>query len=262
MDKAERQRKIIDMLLEKKKVTTNELLDLFDASVETIRRDLNDLSVNGFVKKTYGGAVLASEDNKLSEFLAWNERNVRYSAEKNEIAEAVLGLVPDGSVIATDTGTTLYTLAHKLISKERLTVITSDIRIGQELAQVNSNQVYLIGGVLANAEQHTGGDLARLFLENFSVIDILLMSADGFTLEDGITTANSDVNSMKKVLIKKAEKVIALIDHSKFGHKALFKTCGLGEIDVLVTDNQSPADFIESIKKHGVEVVKAGDFNH
>ena len=54
----ERREKIKEILLTKKNVTVAEMADLFPSARETIRRDFESLSNEGFLIKTYGGASL------------------------------------------------------------------------------------------------------------------------------------------------------------------------------------------------------------
>ena len=59
----ERREKIKEVLLAKKNVTVAEMAELFGVSTETIRRDFEALSSEGFLIKTYGGASLLLKKN-------------------------------------------------------------------------------------------------------------------------------------------------------------------------------------------------------
>ncbi len=59
----ERREKIKEILLTKKNVTVAEMAELFSVSTETIRRDFELLSNEGFLIKTYGGASLLFKKN-------------------------------------------------------------------------------------------------------------------------------------------------------------------------------------------------------
>ena len=54
----ERRERIKEILLERKNVTVAEMADAFSVSTETLRRDNEVLSNEGFLIKTYGGASL------------------------------------------------------------------------------------------------------------------------------------------------------------------------------------------------------------
>lgn len=57
MLKEERQQHILNLFYENGKVAVDELAELFQASKDTIRRDLTVLEEEGFVKRVYGGAI-------------------------------------------------------------------------------------------------------------------------------------------------------------------------------------------------------------
>ena len=54
----ERKNEILAILQKEQRVLVSELSKRYDVTDETIRRDLEKLESEGYVKKTYGGAVL------------------------------------------------------------------------------------------------------------------------------------------------------------------------------------------------------------
>ena len=56
----ERKLKIIELLIQHKKVTVTELVSLFNVSSATIRSDLRELSDKGPIIRTHGGAIIES----------------------------------------------------------------------------------------------------------------------------------------------------------------------------------------------------------
>ena len=54
----ERKNEILSILQKEQRVLVSELSQRYNVTEETIRRDLEKLEREGFVKKTYGGAVL------------------------------------------------------------------------------------------------------------------------------------------------------------------------------------------------------------
>jgi DeoR family transcriptional regulator, ulaG and ulaABCDEF operon transcriptional repressor len=60
-------------------------------------------------------------------------------------------------------------------------------------------------------------------------------------------------------LIDRAEQVILLVDSSKFASSSGAIVCGLGEVDVLVTDGEIDAAVSKSIEQAGVRLIVATD---
>ncbi|MCT6593141.1 DeoR family transcriptional regulator, partial [Pantoea dispersa] len=68
----------IDLVRRQGSVSTEELVDHFEVSPQTIRRDLNDLADLNKIQRHHGGAALPYS----SENTAWQDRKMMWSAEK------------------------------------------------------------------------------------------------------------------------------------------------------------------------------------
>jgi len=233
----------------------DEVIRQFGVSIETVRRDFKELVKMGAAKKVYGGIQILSDNLLTSELENWNKRNDRYHEEKSLIAEKALELIPNGATIALDIGTTTYALAKLLGAKRNLTVIISSVRIACELVKNSSNEIFFIGGQLHKEEQVTMGTFTRDFLNHFASIDLFFIGADGFSLDCGITECSEAVADVKRQLIAMSEKNILLADHSKFGKKALFKSCPTENINTLITDGKTPEHYLDSLREFGINII-------
>ena len=102
----------------------SELSAYFAVSEETIRRDLEKLSEDGFVVKTYGGAVL-NEDNVVDmPFVIRKNTNV---AEKQIIGKLIAAMTQDGEHLMLDSSSTAASAARYLKAKNNLTIITNSV---------------------------------------------------------------------------------------------------------------------------------------
>ena len=99
----ERRNIILEQLQREKRVLVSELSTGFNVSEETIRRDLEKLSEDGFVIKTYGGAVLNENNYVDLPFVIRKNTNV---AEKQEIGKLISTLIQDGEHIMLDFSST------------------------------------------------------------------------------------------------------------------------------------------------------------
>ena len=93
----ERKNEILAILQKEQRVLVSELSKRYDVTDETIRRDLEKLEIEGFVKRTYGGAVLNKNKN-VDMPLRIREKTNR--DEKQIIAGLVAGLVEEGDLIS------------------------------------------------------------------------------------------------------------------------------------------------------------------
>ena len=107
MKRATRLNAILELLAEHGEVSVEGLVDRFEASAATIRRDLDSLAEQRLLTRTHGGAVAQSVAYELP---------VRYKShlrteQKERIALAARELVPPGAVVGLSGGTTTTALA-------------------------------------------------------------------------------------------------------------------------------------------------------
>src|SRR5699024_3138658 len=91
----------------------------------------------------------------------------------------------------------------------RVTVVTSGIYTALELADTPEITVILVGGMITNGSSSVEGTLGLDILDQVN-IDIMFTSANGFSFESGLTDFNLYEVELKKEMVKRAGKVVAL----------------------------------------------------
>lgn len=256
--KYDRLQRIKQLLTQQKRVSTAELSELFCVSIETIRRDLDLLESEGFIRKIYGGAELCEEGTPSLAMDEWNNRCRVSVAEKQCIAELAITLIPDNCTVVLDSGTTTYKVGSLLGVRHGLSVLTNSLHCAMAVSCHTDHDVYMIGGQLKKSELITTGILASDFLDCFSKIDVAVIGVDGFTLEDGVMDYSMDMCMIKQRFLRKSAKVIAVADHTKFGVRGNYRSCPLEQIDYLVTDTATDRRMLEAVSRTGVKVLLAG----
>ena len=251
MQAEERQKRIEEHLLKMEFASLEELSEMVDASVATVRRDLGVLEGKGTVQRTHGGAKLL---NPKSDEFAFNARDTHQLDEKEAIGRACVELIQPNQTIIIDAGTTCYHAARYLEAKSPQ-VFTNSLPVANLFAAANKLEVVVSGGVIY---PRLGVLVGPLAVEAFSRIraDVAIMSCGGITLE-GITNSHGLLIEIQKAMIAAARKVIFCIDSSKFGRQSISKLCDLEVIDTLVTDKAAPPDLVRGLRKRGVELVQA-----
>lgn len=100
-----RQQEILNILEKKKSITLRELMDLFQTSESTIRRDLTALHQQGKLVKVFGGAV-AVEDKFKTMDEAVSKREELNQKEKIKIAQYAASMIKPEAFVYLDAGTT------------------------------------------------------------------------------------------------------------------------------------------------------------
>jgi len=248
----ERRKLILDILQQKKRITVKELANRVNFSEATLRTDLKILEEEGLLTRTHGGAILNEDLPANSSF---SEREKKNRESKIIIAKKAIKLISHKDSILLDASTTALELARLLREKEiRLTVVTNGISTAIELKENPGINVILIGGMARIGSMAIEGLLGASILNKIN-IDTMFTSASGFTIEDGLTDFNVYEVELKKLMVEKADKVIALLDHTKIGtsSSAAFASCE--EIDTIITDKNLPEDFIKELSRYDIEVL-------
>ena len=240
---------ILSVLRRRGFVSIGGLAKSFQVSEQTVRRDLKALEHDGLVTRYHGGAGLPTGPSDRS----YENRKIRFAAEKKRIARAVAAQIPDDATVFIDIGTTMEAIAEALLDHQNLTVITNHLSVAIILSRHPKFQILLAGGILRHNDHATTGEAARVFLERFRVgygiFGIGAVNADGELLD--YNYRDIDVSTMAMRISRR--KFIAM-DHSKFEADAVVHVGSVADIDAIFTDRAPPDDVEAIIRRHGVTV--------
>ncbi|MBO4410125.1 MAG: DeoR/GlpR transcriptional regulator [Spirochaetales bacterium] len=262
--KNDRTAQIRQILFRDGKVSCSELVKMFDVTPATIRRDLSELEKEGQIRRTHGGAELLrrkeQEAREISVVPPWPARTYSCRKEKEAIARRISSLIPDNSTIFIDNGTTVFEVVKQITGHNNLTVISNSLRASEYLGMYPNIQVYFLGGKIAHSMLASSGIMASDCLSYFTSIDYCIVSADAFSIENGLREHFMETAILKKAIIDKSSVVIAALDHSKFGKTASAPicNCNVQDIDILVTDSAVPENILSSLREKRINVVVAG----
>ncbi|WAM34489.1 DeoR/GlpR family DNA-binding transcription regulator [Caldicellulosiruptor morganii] len=248
----ERRQKIMAMLNENKSVLVPELAKLFNVTEETIRRDLEKLEKEGFLKRTYGGAVLVENYNVDIPF---EFRNVTNIEGKKQIALTLIKYIEDGDTLVMDSSTSALQVAKLLKTKKKITVITNSEQIINELKVFEDNiKVISTGGTLRNRSLSLVGPIAENTLKSLNA-NKAIISCKGFDIEKGFTESNELEAQVKKIMIEIADQVFMIADHTKMNKTALVNIATLDDVDFIFTDKVLLPSQENAIREKNVEIV-------
>lgn len=250
-----RQEHILNLLNEKGEIQISELKEVFpQVSAMTLRRDLSMLEGKGMLIRTHGGAV---NIKKLSSIYGEEDAYFLRAAEnvdaKMSIAQKAVPFLDNGRSIYVDAGSTMMCLA-RLIPDEPFSILTSGVNIAMELTKKSKITIYHTGGQLNQNSLSSSGPTSMSMLD-FINIDIAFMAASGLTLENGFTVSNFFECELKKAVMKKAKKVIMMVDSSKFNKVLAFTFGTLADLDILISDDSLPEVISAKARELGVTIL-------
>src|SRR5262245_58101851 len=103
-----RQDKIAEYLQRVEFESLEEISKLVDASVPTVRRDLNVLEATGRFQRTHGGPRIT---NPRSDQFTFTTRDTHQLAEKEAIGKTCAELIQPNQTVIMDAGTTVFHVA-------------------------------------------------------------------------------------------------------------------------------------------------------
>lgn len=253
----QRRNLIIELLTEKGVVTVNDLTSLLNISAATIRSDLNQMEKQGLLIRTHGGAMLkVGETDKETDLLekTYEIREKKFRAEKQRIGYSALKYIQEGQCVLLDASTTCFELAKYLSeSKMKLTVVTSGIATAAMLKENPYLTVIIIGGIVRNSSNSVEGLLGEELLRKIN-IDLLFTSAHAFNTRDGLSDFSLYEVELKKIMVSVANKVIALLDHSKVNKSSIATFARPDEIDLFITDKEVSEEIRNNFTAKNIEI--------
>lgn len=251
MHKEQRQKNLIDYLSENNIMTISELAKQLDTSMMTIRRDIEYLEQQGIVKKLHGGALLIKHDPDQPSFY---ERIEELDNEKKRIGKAAAEFVKYGSIVFFDAGTSPLAVIEHIPNNIEFTAISTGLMTSVALCSKPKANIISIGGNIHPSSYSSINYLAIDLIQRFHA-DIAFISTKAVSVDEGTFEAQLPLIEVKKAIVKASNKVILLVDHSKFEAKSLCLSIPMGDIDTIVTDNKVSDETIVSLKNAGKEVI-------
>jgi DeoR family fructose operon transcriptional repressor len=231
-------------------VDVADLARLHGVTTETIRRDLSDMQGRQLLRRVHGGAVAIERMNHEPMV---DTREAVHAEQKLRIATKAVEEVPERGSVIIDSGSTAQRLAQVFPVERDVHVVTNSLTTALTLSRRGIRDLTVLGGAVRTKRLAMVDDTTRAELQHMA-IDVLFISCDGLSFKHGLTTPYREEHTLKRAMIKRAERVVALVDHSKFGNVQMFGFASFDEIDVLVTDTGADPEVVEFVSTHGITV--------
>ena len=253
LSQQKRAEQVMRLLEQQDSVQVSELSNLFDVSEVTIRSDLAELARQGLVARVRGG-VRALQRGQSE--LGFDLRLRLEAPRKQAIVRAAAAMVGEGEAVALDSSTTAYYLALELRSKRELVVVTNGLLIAAALADAPGVTVLVTGGMLRQSAMSLVGDFGTELFRS-TRINRGFFGARGLSLERGLMDLNPDEVGIKHRMAEACERVVGILDSTKWHRSALLSFVATERIDAIVTDAGAPGPDVAAWRAAGVQVVTA-----
>jgi len=144
-------------------------------------------------------------------------KSFRERPEKEAIAAEAVRLVRPGTAIGVTAGTTTWTLARYLRDIPNLTVVTNSVPVAEVMRRSGRTDLSIVlTGGLRTPSDALVGPVADLTVRSMHV-DLLFMGVHGMEERGGFTTPNLLEAETNRALLRSAQQLVVVADHTKWG---------------------------------------------
>lgn len=236
-------------ILENETVSLEQLAKYFHVSVNTVRRDISELSERGRIKKVYGGVASMESDKNAP--LSMSVRASKNRPAKQRIGELAASLVHSGDTVFLDSGSTVVCMLPYLAQKEDITIVTHSLSVMYEASKYPSLKMISLGGFYNRMTSSFVGISTLAALSEINT-DAIFIAATGVSLEHGLTNTTYLEAEIKREVVQHNDKVILLADHSKFDTAATISFLNFSNLYGIVTDKMPPQKYVDSISANKI----------
>jgi DeoR family transcriptional regulator of aga operon len=247
----ERQQKILTFLSNQQRISVAEICEMFSVSEATARRDLEVLTDQKHLQRVHGGAISLKQAPPELPIL---QREAEQAEEKKQIALAAANLVKDGDTVFLGSGTTVLEVARVLRNRKGLTIITNSLPVMNVLSGLPEISLIALGGMLRDSELSFIGHITEQALAEIRV-DKVIIGVHAIDLENGLTNDYLQETMTDRAILKSGKEVIVVVDHTKINTVSIAYLAPVNSIQRLITDQQSPPDFVSALSDRGVAVI-------
>jgi len=247
-----RQMQIMETAKRSGRVLVDDLAARFEVSLQTIRKDLNELCEARMLARVHGGAILSSG----VENVGYDARRMIAADEKSAIGRAVADLIPNRASLFINIGTTTEAVAHQLLRHSGLMVITNNINVATAMRPYPEVEVVIAGGVVRRSDGGIVGEAAVDFIRQFKV-DYAVIGASAIDADGSLLDFDYREVRVAQAIIGNARNVILAADSSKFDRSAPVRIGHLDQVQTFVTD-RAPSSIASICREAKVKLVETG----
>lgn len=236
MYQEQRLEEILKMLRDADVLTSEQMIEHFHVSRDTIRRDFAKLSQAGKVKRIHGGIMQLPTNNEIVSF---NDRLDEFSDAKKHIAELAQEFIQTQGTYFFDVSTTVLKLAQ--IVDTKATIYTHSLDNAIMLSGNSKIDLHALGGQFfpKNRFFYSLNEVEILKHINF---DVAFIGAAG--LKNGqVSFEDQEDAYLKQLILENAKTKVLLAENFKFTKESTYSIGNITDFDYLLTD-MKPAEQI------------------
>lgn len=250
MLKIERHELILNRVEQTGRVVVNELTNELKVTEDTIRKDLQELSKAGLIKRVHGGAIRV-----IDTIAAFEQRMQQNSEPKQEIAKLAVQFLKPNQVIYIDSGTTNLSFTNVIPVDYTGTIITNSPSIALNLCTYPNIQIHLLPGQLNKETKVLQGTTTLAAILEIN-IDLCILGISSIDIRKGITVPSLEESMIKRQIIKQSSQTISIITSEKLGTSSNYFVDDANSLDAIVTEPGVPDNLLQPYLENGIQIIK------
>ena len=175
---------------------------------------------------------------------------------KLAIAQKALDMVAADRSLILDSGSTTQLFARQLRTQSGRTILTTGLNVVEALWGCTQHTIILPGGTLRFEAKALTGRLLDVSLQNMR-FDTVYFGADSIDPVHGLSTFNEAEAHQCASMMAACQRVVVLVDSTKFRAPRLHRFCNISQIEAIVTDSNIPDDVAAKLREQGVNLLIA-----
>ena len=239
----ERQARIVEIVRQQGFATIETLARDFGVSAQSVRRDIIRLDAQGVLQRFHGGVGI----REASARLGYAEKRVVAAEAKQRIALKVASMIPPGSVVFLDVGTTVEAVAAALAQKQHLRIFTASLPTATILAGQPGIELFVFGGIVRGVDGSLAGETTLATISRFR-FDYAVLGFSGIDRDGALMDYDLEKVAVKQAAIERSAHVLAVGDSSKFRKSAVVRLAAAASGASIVTEALPPTHIGEAIE--------------
>ncbi|CAM3545644.1 HTH-type transcriptional regulator UlaR [Vibrio aerogenes CECT 7868] len=249
MNEVQRHHGILSLLEEKQAINVSHIIDAFNVSPATARRDISKLDELGKLRKVRNGAERI--ETKKRKWTPLNINSTEHYEEKSLIALHAAELCQPGDSVVINCGSTAFLLGQQLCGED-VQIVTNYFPLASYLINEDHDDVIIIGGQY-NKTQHIFLNPAPDALSGYAG-HWMFTSGKGIT-EAGLYKADMLTAVSEQQMLEQIDQLVVVVDSSKVGQRTGMLFCPAEKIDILITGKAADPEVIQGLQAQGTRVI-------
>ncbi len=244
-----RQQQILTEARKYGQVQVDSLVETFEVTPQTIRKDLNELCEKQLLTRVHGGAVVVSGVANMD----YEQRRSIASLEKQQLAIQCAKNIPNNSSLFINIGTTTEAVAQALLGHHELMVVTNNLNVANILIQNSSFEVIVAGGVLRHTDSAIIGEATVDFVQQFK-LDYAIIGTSALDEHGSLLDYDYREVRVTKAILENTRERFLVTDKSKLERKAPIRVAHVSQLTSIFIDSMPSPTLHKVCNQHGVKI--------